>query len=84
MAKIIITGLCSGTETKHSAKSGKDYQVTSFAEIPSMKSIQLFGDFGLPLSREVKEYVFEAGVTGLEFPRLISSGADVPPVKKAS
>lgn len=84
MAKIIITGMCSGTDKRHSDKSGKDYTLTTFAEIPSMKSIQLFGDFGLPLSTEVKEYVFEASFQDgrMAFPTFVSVNPVTPPVKK--
>jgi len=80
MAKIIIVGRCGGTQTKHSTKSGKDYSITRFSEVPSMDTVDLFGDFKLPASDEVKEYVFEGGIGALNFPKLISANV-VPPKK---
>lgn len=85
MAQLIVNAMCSGTETKHSSNSGKDYQITTFVEMPSMKSFQLFGDFQLPLSQEVKQYIFETGVDAsgkLSFPKLVSSLPVPAPVKK--
>ena len=73
MAKIVIVGRCGGTLTKHSVKSGKDYQITRFSEVPSMDMVDLFGDFKLEPSDEVREYVFEAGIGSLNFPKLVSS-----------
>lgn len=83
--QIIFDGLCSGTETKHSEKSGKDYQITSFVEMPAMKSFQFFGNFELVASLEVKRYTFEASVGkngNLEFPRLVSVAPVPAPLKK--
>ena len=86
-----FTGMCSGTETKNAKKTGNPYHITTFVEMPAMKSFQLFGDFQLPLSQEVKQYVFEASLSSdgkLEFPKLVSVlpapavAPVVPPVKK--
>lgn len=84
MAQILINGICSGSETKHSAKSGKDYTITRFVEVPSLQGFDLFGDFNLQPSQEVKQYVFEAGIEALKFPKLISVNpvSAVTPVKK--
>lgn len=85
MAKIVIVGRCSGTEVRHSNKSGKDYSVTRWSEVPSMKSVELFGDFGLAPSDEVREYVLEAGIKELTFPALVSNNpvpAPAPAPKK--
>jgi hypothetical protein len=78
-------GMCSGTETKKAKKTGNDYSITTFVEMPAMKSFQLFGDFQLPMSQEVKQYVFEAALSSdgkLEFPKLISASAVSASVNK--
>jgi len=65
MATISFKGLCSGTETKHSNKSGKDYQITKFVEIPSLQGFEVFGDLGLSSHDDVREYVLDANVVTL-------------------
>jgi hypothetical protein len=73
MAKIMFSGLCSGTVTRHSDKSGKDYSITSFVEYPSLQKFEVFGDLGLVAHLEVKDYVLEAGVEKLSFPKVVSA-----------
>jgi len=73
--KIVVVGMCSAAESRHSQRTGKDYFVTTFVESPSLKSFEFFGDFGLVASREDKEYIFEASLSKdgkVEFPKLIS------------
>jgi hypothetical protein len=87
LMQFMFNGMCSGTETKNAKKTGNPYQITTFVELPSMHSFQLFGDFQLPMSQEVKQYVFEAGIGqngNIEFPKLISVNplAAAAPVKK--
>jgi hypothetical protein len=65
MANITFKGICSGTSTKHSNKSGNDYKITSFVEVPSLNKFEVFGDLGLSAHEDVREYVLEAGITGL-------------------
>lgn len=65
MATITFKGICSGTETKNSKKSGRDYQITKFVEIPSLKSFEVFGDLGLSAHEDVREYVLDAGIVSL-------------------
>lgn len=83
MALIVITGRTGGTQEKVSMKSGspKPYFVTRFSEVGSMDNVDLFGDFKIEPSDEVKEYRFEAGIQQLNFPKLLSVSA-VHPVKK--
>lgn len=75
MAKIQFKGLCSGTETKLSKKSGKDYQITKFVEMPSLQTFEVFGDLGLAAHEDVREYVLEANVTGLGNVKVVSPTA---------
>ncbi len=77
MATITFKGICSGTATKHSNKSGNDYKITSFVEVPSLNKFEVFGDLGLSAHEDVREYVFEAGVTGLSNV-VIKSGSVAP------
>lgn len=65
MAQITFKGLCSGTETKHSNKSGKYYQITKFVEIPSLQSFEVFGDLALAAHEDVREYVLDANIVSL-------------------
>ena len=78
MAKITFRGMCSGTSTKHSKKSGNDYQITSFVEVPSLNKFEVFGDLGLPAHEDVRDYVLEAGITGLSNVVVVSA----PSLKK--
>jgi hypothetical protein len=64
MATIKFRGMSSGTQKKVS-KAGKDYAVTTFVEIPSMKSFDIFGDLGIPAHEDVREYEFDANIVQL-------------------
>jgi len=81
MAEIRFKGLCSGSSTKLSSKSGKNYTITSFVELPSLNKFEVFGDLGLPAHEDVREYVIEAGITGLSNVVVKSSGGMNSPKK---
>lgn len=78
MAQITFKGLCSGTQTRHSNKSNKDYQITSFVEIPSLNKFEVFGNLGLVAHEDVRDYVFDAGVVGLSNVVVKSAGNNNP------
>ena len=72
--KISFRGICSGTETKKSLKSGKDYQITKFVELPSMKVLEVFGDLGLPVSETPVQWDLEGEVTAVRSVKVIAGG----------
>jgi len=65
MAQITFKGLCSGTVQKHSEKKGTDYKVTTFVEVPSLKTFDVFGDLGLSAHDDIRDYVLDANVVNL-------------------
>jgi len=75
MARITFKGLCNGTITKTGRTSGKEYQVTSFVEVPSLKNFEVFGDLGLVQNFEVREYTLEADIEGLRNVTVIAGGS---------
>jgi len=77
MAVITFKGICSGTEDKIGRTSGKSYQITKFVELPSMKAIEVFGDLGLPVSLEARDYVLNADVVKIQNVVVITGGAAV-------
>lgn len=72
MAKISFRGVCSGTETRKSKKTGNEYQITTFVEFPTLKPFEVFGDLGLKAHEDVRDYELEANVTGLGNVRVLS------------
>lgn len=85
MARITFKGLCSGTETRHSTKSNKDYQITKFVEIPSLQSFEVFGDLGLAAHEDVREYVIDASIVQLGNVKVQTAGGVAPaPAPKKS
>jgi len=67
-------GMCSGTEVRNSPKSGKDYQVTKFVELPSMNVLTVFGDLGLSLSAEPQDWEFECSVENASRVKVVAGG----------
>lgn len=55
-------GLCSGTETKISKKSGQPYQITRFVEMPSLKTFEVFGDLGIPVTMEPTDWELQGDI----------------------
>lgn len=62
MAEIKFKGICSGTQAKTSAK-GNAYQVTTFVELPSLKTFDVFGNLGLVAHDTPVEYVLQGSIT---------------------
>jgi len=65
MASVSFKGICSGTTTKVSTKTGKPYSITTFVEIPSLKRFEVFGDLKLSAHEDAREYVFTADIVQL-------------------
>ena len=65
MAQIIFNGLCSGSVTKTSGKTGKPYTMTTFVELPSLNKFEVFGDLGLPAHSDARPYVLDGNIVSL-------------------
>jgi hypothetical protein len=65
MAFITFKGICSGTTTKVSTKTGKPYSITTFVEIPSLKRFEVFGDLKLPAHEDARDYAITADIVQL-------------------
>jgi hypothetical protein len=79
--EIRFRGMCSGTEKRHSNKTGNDYTITKFVEVPSMSVLDVFGDLKLGSSESVQEYVLEGDVTGINNCRVVSASVGKSTVK---
>ena len=73
MARILFTGLCSGTEQKIS-KAGKPYSITNFVDLADMKPFSCFGDLGLPKDMTPKPYELNASVVQLGAVEVVAGG----------
>jgi len=65
MAQIAFKGICSGTTTKISTKTGKPYSITTFVELPSLKRFEVFGDLKLAAHEDAREYNITADIVQL-------------------
>lgn len=65
MAQISFNGLCSGSVTKTSSKTGKPYTMTTFVELPSLNKFEVFGDLGLVAHSDPRPYILEGNVVSL-------------------
>lgn len=84
MAKIVINGLCGGTQTKQKRDGTGSYTVTSFVDLDTMKPIDIFGELNLPASKVPQEYVLSAELDRVRNVVVVSVGASEPatPAKK--
>lgn len=82
MAAVKFRGLCSGTQVKNKRDGSGTYTITRFVEVPSMRPFDVFGDLGLKPSEEVREYEFEATITGLSEVKLVNGANGNQVVKK--
>jgi hypothetical protein len=66
MAKIVVTAMCNGTQTKVS-KKGTNYTITEFVEVSEegMHTFSVFGDLGLKKDLTLKEYELSGQVVTL-------------------
>jgi len=69
---INFRGICSGTETRISRRTGQPYQVTTFVELPSMKLLEVFGDLGLPVTETPVQWSLDATVKQIENVKILS------------
>jgi len=81
MAQIKFRALCSGTVERISQKTGKPYKITSFTEVPTLKSFEVFGDLGLTAHEEVRDYTFEANIVSLGDVKVLAPASASQPKK---
>lgn len=81
MAKIMFLGMCMGTVTKTSQKTGKPYSVTTFTDLSGndAPSFQVFGDLGLSRDLTPREYVLEGSIVNVNNVSVLPGAA---PAKK--
>lgn len=65
MAQITFTGMCKGTETKVSSKTNREYKITSFVDMTTFKTFEVFGDLGLQPDTNPREYKLDATIVTL-------------------
>lgn len=65
MAQVSFRGMCKGTETKTSQKTGNPYKITSFVDMDTFKTFEVFGDLGLSPDTSPKQYVLSAVIGSL-------------------
>jgi hypothetical protein len=75
MAKVIVYGVCNGTQSLTSKKTGKEYKVTSFVDFDNFQTFQVFGDLGLSKDVTPREYQLEGTVLSLSSVKLLSGSA---------
>lgn len=60
--RLAFRGICNGTETKVSGKSGKPYQITKFCEFPSLNTFEVFGDLGIAPTLEPVDWELDGQI----------------------